>query len=95
MMKKGLLDNEQKPSNYFGNLLADYINLTIKSLIMFGVAFILYFIFKRWLSSIVLFIASFLISLFLTLILSKPLNKINFIGNKIQERYLKFLNKIK
>lgn len=95
-MQKELFEKTNpKQSNYFGNLLANYINLTIKSLIMFGVALILYFIFNRWLSSVVLFIASFLLSLFLTLILSKPLNKINFIGEKIQEKYLNFLHKIK
>lgn len=77
------------------NLLANYINYTLRGLIMFGVAILFGFAIRYFITDKVSIIlpATFLVMILLSMILNKPLSKIT-IGFKIQEWYIGILNKL-
>lgn len=77
------------------NFLGDYIDITIRSLIMFGIAITISFGIKiiwKDLQSYQMFIILFSILILLSAIFQKQLNRIR-VGRKIQKNYVNFLEK--
>lgn len=85
---------ETQKEQFFRNFIANYVNQSIKAILMFLVAILIFLVFKRYFSNIILFIVSFVLSIFLSIIFARPLNKLNFIGLKVQEKYFAKLNKL-
>jgi len=78
------------------NLLADYINIVIRTLIILFILLIAFSIFKAFgldVKGIYLFPIVFIFSIFLSLMLQKQLAKIQ-IGYKIQQKYIELLNRL-